>query len=325
LDTQSSEKIQGPRLAESNGHTILVYLAQNYNQTDMAGLHQYGLSSATPWLGPQSSQSHSFSESITLKPGFDFLADDDYFLSGVQYELQGDTYFSVVTQQQSDGEVERSRLVIGNDWNYVDLHASVYGSTAAFAHCGTNGVLVYAWGSFSSFHEKSRSFSWADNKVGSVCAADASTLEGHIVNDTNETYDIYKAGQSGEEMTEVDSRNVYPHDIDFLSTKDFDYSVSALGADGFMVSKDETESVFITTGAPYRTAVAAFDGVFYAAYTTAAGDAYLVYGTHDAAYEFQLDSGIGRVEDIDIFVNSEENLVIAVTGNDDISFVAYPL
>jgi hypothetical protein len=325
LDTQSSEGIQGPRLAESNGQTILVYVAQDYSQTGMAGLHQYELSSATPWQGPQSSQSHSFIETITLKPGFDFLADDDYFLSGVQYELGGDTYFSVVTQQQSDGEVDRSRLYIGNDWDYVDLHASVSGTTAAFAHCGSNGVLVYSWGSFSSFHDRTRNFTWAESTVGTVCGADAKNTEGHIVDIADETYNIFKAGTSGVPMTEVGSRTIYPYDIDFLSTTDSSYSVSALGPDGFMVSTDDTESVFLTSGDPYRAAIAVFDETFYAAYTTKHGDAYLVYGTHDSALEFKLDTGLAKIGDIDVFVNDDENLVIAVSGNDHIAFAAYPL
>jgi hypothetical protein len=317
--------MQGPRLAESNGETIVAFAAQDYDSTGKPGFHQHKLSSTEPLLGSQGTESYYYNSPITLLPGFEFLASNDYFLSSVQFQDGANTFFDILTVKLSNGDVGGSTLYLPQTLDYLDLHGNTDGNRAAITHCGPDGYIIFSWGSFADHHNGTRDYAYAVDGAGDVCASDADAKQTHLVDTAEETYSIFKTKDGEEELTKKTGINIVPYDIDIFQEGNKTYLVGALGSQGLYVAKDNSNTTFVVTADPFRARIAANSTSFYVVYSTEGGDAYLVYGDLSGATEVKLATGLSNVEDVDVFLTADDTLVIAVLGDDALSFTAYQL
>ena len=327
FETFSGSGVQGPRIAETTDSVIITVLADSF----VDGPSVYTTGGITSTLdvadvrgGFTSTLFTEWGSGWSWDAGFDFWADDDYWVwayglhDGVTTRYLAAESYDTSTGLSSATGASRSTAQTFDD---VELCESGDGSLV-FVGCDTGGgVLAWMHGTAAALHLGAGVVSDDLSDQGSdSCVPVTSDLQVRVSKRSIGSLDLidYSDASGLSEAGTTSGWTAYDMEAGMLSGHAI--FVASEGGSGVYV-EDDGSSVMLAVADADQVDVDFAGGVLYVAVTDGSRSAWLFWGSVASGFSsVELDTALPRVDDIAVHVTAAHEALIAVRGDNEVTY-----
>lgn len=330
LDTSSAAGLEGPRIGESDGYVIVTFIADDLvisgaATTTGAVMHQLDVSNLPG--GSVGSIAWSWGSTYVFDDGLDFWANDDWWVFAYGLHYNSARYLVADTFSQLSGGWAPTVIdeYTSQDFDDIEMALDADGSLHLVGCDDGAGVMTWMHG---LPEELFLSHAVGDEITGAssdACAVDVDAQQILAGNATDGMMYLYNYSNSTGLSSAGSEGGWTPYDTEVLVSAPHMAQAVAEGARGVYVSLDGAEETLPATDAQQVDIALDPSGQLYVGVIDGGTDARVYYGAPGSFTSITLNPGLGRADDIAVFVASTNVLVVAVRGGNDLVYMAVNL